>query len=492
MTTETLPVIVRTGTAEFKADLRLRVAIGVEAESHHLGIGLGAMIGIYANLVEFVAQLDNTPDCEVEAKEFFDVNIGAYAKINAKVQSKDAFTFVPTASTTIYNSPPLTQCLLEAGQASPSGLSAGSDGLTSSTATSFMTSPVYGSSADVTSATGGSAAVVTPSARITARAPEVEGHDGSGPMVTHLVTSCAAKGVINCPASYQQEIVVTRPSGAPARKLQAAGLKPASAKTGSGPILLTVVQDPIAQTFDASKVSATVPSRAIITAKNPDSPEEPTSLPTPGGSTTPNSSNMTPTTVNGSGGVPTISSSMLPTATQLPDEDGADDVVVDDIDDDDDDDEEDDDLNSDQTGHEIDEFDDLVSSDGDSEDDSDGSDYHSLDEDDLDSHQTGHDIDEFDDFVSSDGDSEDDSDDSDYHSLDEDDGFTDDDDDLSTVESENGDDDDDANNVARKRSETAEDSGKDGHRNSAQSMTKSGMSSFIAGVVVFAAAFAML
>lgn len=61
--TKSIPVEVKTGTGTFKASLRLRVQCGVEADIDLIGLGAGALIGIYANIVEFVTVLDSTPDC---------------------------------------------------------------------------------------------------------------------------------------------------------------------------------------------------------------------------------------------------------------------------------------------------------------------------------------------------------------------------------------------------------------------------------------------
>ena len=61
--TKSIPVEVKTGTGTFKASLRLRVQCGVEADIDLIGLGAGALVGIYANIVEFVTVLDSTPEC---------------------------------------------------------------------------------------------------------------------------------------------------------------------------------------------------------------------------------------------------------------------------------------------------------------------------------------------------------------------------------------------------------------------------------------------
>lgn len=80
MTSGQLPVTVDTGTATFKADLRFRVQAGIEGSSDAIGIdiGSGAVIAIYANVLEYVTVFDfNTPDCVVEAAAQFNLNVGA-------------------------------------------------------------------------------------------------------------------------------------------------------------------------------------------------------------------------------------------------------------------------------------------------------------------------------------------------------------------------------------------------------------------------------
>ncbi|CAI4217983.1 unnamed protein product [Parascedosporium putredinis] len=110
--TKSIPVEVKTGTGTFKASLRLRVQCGVEADIDLIGLGAGALIGIYANIVEFVTVLDSTPDCALQTREWFDLNVGAFARFDVVVD----FTrigAVPTVSTTLVNSPTWTQCLLD-------------------------------------------------------------------------------------------------------------------------------------------------------------------------------------------------------------------------------------------------------------------------------------------------------------------------------------------------------------------------------------------
>ncbi|KAK6822973.1 hypothetical protein PG987_014518 [Apiospora arundinis] len=107
---KSLPITVATGSgATFKADLRLRVQVGAEAKLKTFGIGAGAAMGIYANLVEFVAAIETTPTCALETREWFDLNVGAYARLDVVVDYK-TLGLVPTVSTTLLSAPTLTQC----------------------------------------------------------------------------------------------------------------------------------------------------------------------------------------------------------------------------------------------------------------------------------------------------------------------------------------------------------------------------------------------
>lgn len=116
---KSLPITVATGSgATFKADLRLRVQVGAEAAIDSFGIGAGAAMGIYANLVEFVAEIETTPTCALETREWFDLNAGAYARLDVVVDYK-TLGLVPTVSTTLLSAPTLTQCWIP-GQSSGS------------------------------------------------------------------------------------------------------------------------------------------------------------------------------------------------------------------------------------------------------------------------------------------------------------------------------------------------------------------------------------
>jgi hypothetical protein len=112
--TKSFPITVRTGNATFKAALRLRVQLGAETQIPFTGISIGggAVAGIYANVIEFVAEIDTHPGCALETREWFNLNVGAYARAGFDLD----FTTIgvaPTVSTTLFDSPTFTQCWID-------------------------------------------------------------------------------------------------------------------------------------------------------------------------------------------------------------------------------------------------------------------------------------------------------------------------------------------------------------------------------------------
>jgi hypothetical protein len=230
------------------------------AETEFLGIGAGAELGIYANIIEFVAVLDSTPTCALQSTEWWDLNVGAFAHFDVVVDYT-TIGAIPTISTTLLTGPKFTQCWLEIG-GSPGGSPAETGGYATQTATTISISVPGGStalSATVTSpaetgytetlttitvptittgpslsqsASLSSSSFTFPLTNSTGSAGGVKGGTSTSPggdkgsssasaggndLVTstlytttvYTVTSCAAS-VVNCPASYQQEILVTR------------------------------------------------------------------------------------------------------------------------------------------------------------------------------------------------------------------------------------------------------------------------------------------
>jgi hypothetical protein len=112
MSTGTIPVTVDTGKATFTADLRVRVQLGLEGDSKELGfpIGAGAVLGVYANVVEMKAIIQYTPQCAREGLLGFNLNVGAYAKASVVIGPTQIGP-TPTASTTLVSATPITTCL---------------------------------------------------------------------------------------------------------------------------------------------------------------------------------------------------------------------------------------------------------------------------------------------------------------------------------------------------------------------------------------------
>lgn len=217
MTTKSIPVTVQSGSATFKADLRLRVQVGAEATLPILGIGSGAVVGIYANIIEFVAVVNSTPDCALETMEWWDLNAGAYANLDVVIDSSTTLGLVPTVSTTLLTAPTLTQCWIEA-SATATGISNSSVVTYTSTSSSSTIQARYATPAPVSNYSSTPAEVSSsryPFVNISIAATSPSASDDA--LVTstiystavYTLTSCAAN-VVNCPASYQKEVVVTQ------------------------------------------------------------------------------------------------------------------------------------------------------------------------------------------------------------------------------------------------------------------------------------------
>lgn len=141
-----------------------------------LGAGVGA--GVFANLAELTAQVNrtNTPDCFLQAQEFFDINVGATASAGAGAGLK-TFNVVPGVSTTLLMSPTETQCILKENPAAKLKPIASGSKMGNST-TSAMP-------------------MVTKTAGMMAREA-----------ATYVITTCASD-IINCPPSLASIITVT-------------------------------------------------------------------------------------------------------------------------------------------------------------------------------------------------------------------------------------------------------------------------------------------
>ncbi|ORY70069.1 uncharacterized protein BCR38DRAFT_405721 [Pseudomassariella vexata] len=302
ISSKSLPVTVTSGTATFKADLRLRVQCGAESSIDVFGIGAGAVVGIYANIIEFVAVIDSTPTCALESTEWWDLNVGALCNIPLKcdrpgvgviktlklIPTPAAYAHldvvidwktlgpVPTVSTTLLTAPTMSQCWIEGGGSSsvsatvtatttgvitsPAAVSASLSEPFSATDSSSYSNPATPLvSSFISNSARASASVSLPlptsygpsitettfnpvnttsSAPVTTSSPPLTSLVGSSGVYSHssplsnsssypgitdtdlvtstvysttvyTITACAA-GVINCPASYQKELIVTQ------------------------------------------------------------------------------------------------------------------------------------------------------------------------------------------------------------------------------------------------------------------------------------------
>lgn len=187
-----IPIQVHSGASTFKADLRLRVDLAASASFKGIGGG-GVGAGVFANLAEFVAQLNRTDDCFLQAQDFFDLNVGATASAGIGAGLK-TFNVVPGVSTTLLNSPTETQCVLKDDPAQalkPTGTMGGNS--TQQIGQETVSSPV-----------------VTATAMMRVRdAP------------TYVITTCVSD-IINCPPSLASIITVTETAD-----VQAAAITPA-------------------------------------------------------------------------------------------------------------------------------------------------------------------------------------------------------------------------------------------------------------------------
>lgn len=164
---------------------------GVEGSSDEIGvdIGAGAVVAIYANVLEYVTLFSyNTTDCLVQAEANFNLNVGAYARLSMVI-GPTVVGPTPTVSTTLLAGPTLTQCLY----------SGGGDSFTSSTVTLSSTS-----AENTCTESGGptykraAAVAVTPAPRAAAAENSV-----------YTLHRCNAAAV-NCPEGAGEDVVVTR------------------------------------------------------------------------------------------------------------------------------------------------------------------------------------------------------------------------------------------------------------------------------------------
>ncbi len=277
LSSKSLPVTVKSGRATFKADLRLRVQCGAESDLPLVGIGAGAELAIFANIIEFGATLETTADCGLQSLEWWDLNVGAFAQLDVVVDWK-TIGAIPTVSTTLLSASTLTQCWLSA-----SGKGATSPTIT---ATTLASSPADVSSTGSPYATAAPSPVVTANPTLPAASASypttkyplgnssIPTRSNGAPLVTstlyttntYTVTSCAAS-VVNCPASYQSQIVVTKTADAfttvcpfnASVTIPSTTVAPASQPTVvlTDVVVLKAYPTPIVETFAPPKAQST-------------------------------------------------------------------------------------------------------------------------------------------------------------------------------------------------------------------------------------------
>ncbi|PBP23983.1 hypothetical protein BUE80_DR005180 [Diplocarpon rosae] len=108
--TNALPVIVTTASqaTTFKASLRVRVQAGTTVIL--FGTGFDFELGIFVDLIEYVATISSTPECPQLITQGLDVAIGAYAHAVGEINYM-ALGVAPAVITTILEVPLPNRCL---------------------------------------------------------------------------------------------------------------------------------------------------------------------------------------------------------------------------------------------------------------------------------------------------------------------------------------------------------------------------------------------
>jgi hypothetical protein len=122
ITAKSLPILINNEKTEvtLTVDLRVRAEAGISVESDFIpipgvpDIGAGAGVGVFANIIELIARVGPTDNCTLQAVETFNVNVGADAQFGIDINSK-TIGVAPTVSTTIFQGPEFTQCLVNLG-----------------------------------------------------------------------------------------------------------------------------------------------------------------------------------------------------------------------------------------------------------------------------------------------------------------------------------------------------------------------------------------
>ncbi len=310
---KSLPITVKGGAKNgctMKADLRVRTQCG--AEGSIAGIGAGLEVGVFANLIEFVTVLDSTETCEMESKEHWGCNVGAFAHSDVSI-NYHTWGAVPTVSTKLVSAPVATQCYTRghggsSETRSTTSTTSSSETTSKSKSTSESTSESTTSSSDSTSAsisitsskstnssattyssasTSSSASLASSTsysaATSTVTTTSSEGVSATTSVVTtnvvetstvlststFTITSCAAS-VVNCPASYQKSITVTKTvtvgGGTTTDVVTTTAVAIATVTAVTDVTVLVPCSTPIVQTFTITAMATTYTSEAAATS----------------------------------------------------------------------------------------------------------------------------------------------------------------------------------------------------------------------------------
>jgi hypothetical protein len=105
---DNLPITVTSGSATFKAALRVRIQTGTTVVL--FGTGFDFELGVFADLIEYVATIGFSDECELYITESVDVNIGAFARAVVEI-NYHSFGVSPTVVTTLLDIPLPSLCL---------------------------------------------------------------------------------------------------------------------------------------------------------------------------------------------------------------------------------------------------------------------------------------------------------------------------------------------------------------------------------------------
>ncbi|KAH8601596.1 hypothetical protein B0O99DRAFT_680724 [Bisporella sp. PMI_857] len=230
---DNLPVTVNTGSATLKAALRVRVQAGTTVEL--FGTGFDFELGVFADLIEYVATISTTDVCALSIVESIDLNVGAYAHAVVSINYKE-FGASPAVITTLLEYPLPSLCITRPAATSLLELPTAAASITNSQATvtaspveipaisSLVVSTVTISSSggifleSSNSAISSTSVVVLPSptgvygnntypsGTITSAASLTTSTVYATDLIT--ITACA-NTVLHCPASLTSQVVIT-------------------------------------------------------------------------------------------------------------------------------------------------------------------------------------------------------------------------------------------------------------------------------------------